>query len=69
LALQIMKEPHLAQFRASVKTLQKSITAEPNDATVTRAWDAIDDVIDALRQLCPNHPAVASHLIAKRLGA
>jgi len=52
-----------------VKTLQKNIYAEPNDATVTRAWDAIDDVIDALRQLCPNHPAVASHLIAKRLGA
>jgi hypothetical protein len=53
--MEIIKEPYLAQLRDEVTELQKIVNTEPDDLVVTRAWASVSKVIEALRELCPNH--------------
>jgi hypothetical protein len=64
--MEIINEPHLAQLRSEVAQLQMIVDIEPDDLSVTRAWSSVSKVIDALKELCPNHPEIWRYRRAKR---
>ncbi len=55
---QIEKVPHLSILRDEVNELKRLVDGEPNEQTITQAWNAFGKIKDALGELAPNHPFI-----------
>jgi hypothetical protein len=56
-----VREPYLAQLRAEVTELKLLLDNDPNEIIVTRAWNSLAKIKNALGALCPNHPAIMQY--------
>jgi hypothetical protein len=56
--MEIVKEPHLGQLRSQLTELKRIVDEEPDGLVVTRAWASLSKIIEALKELCPNHPEI-----------
>jgi hypothetical protein len=56
--MQIEKVPHLATLRDEVSQLKRLVDGEPDEQTITQAWNTFGKIKDALGELAPNHPLI-----------